>query len=104
MDRGQRLQGILGFLQIIGQSEILAAAFAQDNSIPKLIEQLLINFDIDKETLEKTDQEKQRDAQAEAERKIAEARGATGLPPGGPGGPTGAGSRGGGPMPRIPKG
>jgi hypothetical protein len=104
MDRGQRLQGMLGFLQIIGQSEILAAAFAKDNSISKLIEQLLINFDIEKETLEKSDQEKQQDAQAEAERKIAEARGATGLPPGGPGGPTGAGSRGGGPQPRIPKG
>jgi hypothetical protein len=104
MDRGQRLQGMLGFLQIIGQSEILAAAFAKDNSISKLVQQLLINFDIDKETLAKTDQEKQQDAQAEADRRIAEGRDATGLPPGGPGGPTGAGSRGGGPQPRIPKG
>ncbi len=92
MDRGRRLQGLTNFLQIIGQSEVLAAEFAKNKSIPKLLDQLLIHFDIEASTLEKSDQEKLQDQQ----RQLAEKASAASE------GPVGAGSRGGSPQPRIP--
>jgi hypothetical protein len=101
MDRGKRLQGLTNFLQILGQSEILAAKFTEEFSINALVKQLLIHFDIDERSLSKTDKEKLKDSQQEA-LNAAKAR----LEGGGGGrpseGPTGAGSRGGSPQQRIP--
>lgn len=96
MERGRRLQGLMGFLQIIGQSEIMAAAFAKDHSIMALIKELLLAFDIESKTLEKSDQEKQQDLQEKAAARQA------GAAPGGPGGPTGPGARGGAATPALP--
>jgi hypothetical protein len=64
MERGKRLQGLMGFLEILGQSEIIAEAFAKDHSIMALVKELLLAFDIQESTLEKTEQEKRNDMQA----------------------------------------
>jgi hypothetical protein len=97
MDRGKRLQGLTNFLQILGQSEILAKKFTEDYSINALVKQLLVHFDIDERSLSKSDQEKLRDSQEQAAVKAAAAIG--GRPSEGP---VGAGSRGGSPQQRIP--
>lgn len=67
VDRAQRLQKLTGFLQILGQSEVLAAAFAQGHSIPRLIEELMKDFDIDPTRLEKTEAEQRQDEQRQAQ-------------------------------------
>ena len=100
MERGQKVQGLTGALQIIGGNEVLAQAFTQEYSLPKLIGELLQGFDVDISTLKKSDQEKQIDKQQQDAARRAAAEGGTG---GSPGGPTGAGARGGQPIPRQPK-
>ena len=97
MDRGRRLQQKLGLLQVIGQSEVLAAEFSREHSLTKFMNSLLADFDIDTSTLKKDEKEKRADMEAQlAEKAAAGAAGA-------PGGPTGAGARGAAPITRIPK-
>ncbi len=99
MERGQKVQGLTGALQVIGGNEVLSAAFQEQYSLSKLIAELLTGFDVDMATLEKSDQEKQADKQKKDAARRAAAEGGAG---GGPGGPTGAGARGGQPIPRQP--
>ncbi len=96
MDRGRRLKQKLGFLQVLGQSEVLAAAYAKEHSLMKLLRELMIDFDIDAETLKKDEKELRADKEAEVTRKTAEA---TAGAPGGASAATGAGARGGAPLP-----
>jgi hypothetical protein len=100
MERGQKVQGLTGALQVIGGNEVLANAFMEEYSLPKLIAELLTGFDVDVSDLKKDDQEKMKDKQKkDAARQAAAAGGGA---PGG-GAPTGAGARGGQPIPRQPK-
>ena len=94
VNRGQRLQKLLAFLQTIASNEILAAAFAQDHSIPKLIEELLRNFDVDTSRLKKSEEEKQLEQQQQLQQLAQAALGGE-LPEG----PSSGGS-----PPRIPGG
>jgi hypothetical protein len=94
MERGKRLQGLMAFLQILGQSEVLAAAYAKDHSIMKLVSELLLALDIQASTLEKTEEEKRQDSEEAATARANEQTGG--------GGPTGPGARGGAPVPRLP--
>jgi hypothetical protein len=90
---------LTGALQVIGGNEVLAAAFQQEYSLSSLISELLVGFDVDMDSIKKSDNEKLQDKQkADAARKAA----AEGGGPGG-GAPTGPGARGGQPIPRQPK-
>ena len=91
MERGRQLQSLLGLAQILGQSEVLAAAFQRSHSIPKFLDQLLIHFAIDRQALEKDEEELR-----------AEATQGPIVPPVGGAEPTGPGARGGAPIPRTP--
>lgn len=73
--RGSKLKSLLGALNVIGGSETLARAFLQNHSIEKLIEQLLLLFDIDPKTLEKTEQEKKIDLERQVRAAQAEMAG-----------------------------
>lgn len=99
MERGKKLQGLMGFLQILGQSEVLAAKFAEDHSVMALVKELLVGFDINPASLKKTEEEKLRDKQKEDAARVAASQG--GGAPGGGGAATGPGARGGAPQPRI---
>jgi len=99
MERGQKVQGLTGALQVIGGNEVLAAAFQQDYSLSSLIAELLIGFDVDMDSIKKSDAEKLQDKQKADAARAAAAQGGA---PGG-GAPTGAGARGGQPIPRQPK-
>jgi hypothetical protein len=99
MERGQKVQGLTGALQVIGGNEVLAQAFQQEYSLASLISELLVGFDVDMDSIKKSDQEKQQDKQkADAARAAAAEGGAAGG-----GAPTGPGARGGQPIPRQPK-
>ncbi len=98
IDRGRRLQQKLGLLQVIGQSEVLAAEFSREYSLTKFMNSLLADFDIDTSTLKKDEKEKRADMEAKLKAQTDAAGGA-----GAPGGPTGAGARGAAPITRIPK-
>jgi len=104
MERGQKVQGLTGALQVIGQNERLAASFEEKYSLSKLLGELLAGFDVDISKLKKDEQELRADKAAkDAARQAAAAEaGAPGA--GGAGGPppTGPGARGGAPIPRQP--
>ena len=75
VDRGQRLQGTMGLLQILGQSEFLAAAFAQKHSVPKLLDTIIDGLDIDASRLEKDEEEIQADERRQAQQRAELASG-----------------------------
>lgn len=89
LERGNRLRGTMGFLNIIGSNELLAQAFLKDHSLSKLIRELVMDFGIDASRIEKDEQER------DAETQLAARAAATAVDPGaggtpGPGGGGGA--------------
>ncbi len=88
MERGQRLRGVLGLLNIVGSNETLSAAFTKEYSLTKLLVEMVRDFGIDPARIEKDQAEKQAEAREKA--KLAAAAG--GGSSGGPGASSGGGS------------
>ena len=78
--RSEKLQSLLGMLQIVAQNEQMMGAFLKRFSVDRLLEQVMELFGIDIPAIEKTEDEKQRDAQLAAAQAQAQAA------PGGAGG------------------
>jgi hypothetical protein len=90
IERARRIKNLLSFLQVVSSNEVLLREFLDRFSGEKIIERLLRDFGIDPADLEKSQEERLRDAMAAMkEMKLGGAQGgsppaARGLPTGGP--------------------
>lgn len=96
IDRGKRLQNLMGFLQTISSSPELLAEFGRTKSVGKLMDMLMALFEVDPTRLEKSEQEIKEDEARQAQQAAIAAGGGEGLegpqpggtPPAFPGGET----------------
>jgi len=85
VEKGKRIRGLMGALNVIGGNPLLIQAFQQSYSIDRLVALVLEDFGVPMDRIELNEQEKLRQIEAKAKQDFANSLGGG---PGGPGGPT----------------